>query len=185
VSILSTERRDRLGRVLSGDEVAHLVVDAERLGQATPSGEVALAIDRLGDVIAVLSLQPRRRGGTFANFAVFQRASSDGWEELIGNGERWPDGPRPAGAVLARSSSVTSATDGMGGHYGVIAGVVGRDITRVRVSTAADRHDVRLDSVTGSFVVLLKLADTSDFELSGEVSDGREVALLRSRSPLA
>jgi len=71
----------------------------------------------------------------------------------------------------------------MGGHYGVIGGVVGRDVTRLQVTTAADCHAVIPDPATGSFVVLLELADTSDFELDAQVSGGHQVALLRYRAP--
>ena len=148
----------------------------------------AVARDRIGDIGAVTRLQRANAHGFYADTTIYIKRGAD-WIEEFGNGHRWPqppDAPRPSeGRPIWMMTNITGTSiDGGPRNVAFVAGVATTAVTRLRVESAIEEHDVHVEARTGAFVVLtLHGPDATTFRLVALDASGREIDRIDYRDP--
>jgi hypothetical protein len=149
---------------------------------------VPIARERIGEVGAITRLQRVTTDTFFAMTTVY--AKRDGrWIDVFENGDQWPLPPTAPRPDSGRPIAMLTGTSGAGlGSAEVMAaltaGVATTAVARMRVSSAVDAHDVRVDERTGAFVALsLHRPEAVRFQLVALDRDGREVDRIDYEDP--
>lgn len=149
---------------------------------------VPVARDRVGSIGAVTCLQRAAAQSFFSMTTVYVRDGGR-WIDAFENGEEWPESPTLPRPSTGRPFALVTGTSGAAvgadpTHVAFTAGVVTREVTRLRVISAIDDHDVTVEERTGIFVALsIHPPESTSFRLVAFGGNGDELAHVEYQDP--
>jgi hypothetical protein len=147
-----------------------------------------IARDRIGDIGAVTRLQRANAQGFFGETTIYVRRGAD-WAAEFDNGDLWPqspDRPRPSkGRPITMLTGTSGAAVGpVPTNVAFVAGVATTAVASLRVASAIEEHDVRVDERTGVFVALtLHAPNATTFRLVALDGRAHEIDRIDYRDP--